>query len=361
MKDSKIMLVRGVTPYTNDKDALAWVYGYGMWILSDRFGFLNQFSKWNFDNTIHPIPTPYGDGSSSEFKDIMIEEMLRIADTDKDIYISWSGGLDSTCSICAYLLAGIDIKRLHVLYLDESIEEYPLFFTFLQKSGIDLIKMSNDTVYDWYHKVSANNILIISWCGDRLFENSGIRDFPDMYKFPWHRYCANRHVSTDTMQQLYDMVRFYDLPIKTAAQLEWWLSFACTWHQSGAAFDVWKDGNASNIISPFWAPRFQNWAMANFERVGTHHPSDTRYVKWGMKDIIFEITKDEDYRHNKDKVKSWHNFFKNSNVIHPRVGIMTTDRQYVYYESDNIVSSFCDYRKEIIELSKQVLPQYRRA
>jgi histone H3 len=113
---------------------LALAYFLGCPIL-DRTDTLNQEMGLRFVN-LHPIPR-FNRAFSKSLKSIMMErarEALHLCKErgNKEIYLLWSGGIDTTAAVCAFLQVTEGDEearqRLVVRYTKRSIHEYPAFF-----------------------------------------------------------------------------------------------------------------------------------------------------------------------------------------------------------------------------------------
>jgi hypothetical protein len=113
---------------------LALAYFLGCPII-DRTQTLNHDMGIELVN-LHPIPH-FRQNFSKSLKEIMLERALEAIElcnerSNKEIYLLWSGGIDTTSAVCAFfqVTEGDEEtrKRLVVRYTTRSIQEYPAFF-----------------------------------------------------------------------------------------------------------------------------------------------------------------------------------------------------------------------------------------
>jgi hypothetical protein len=113
---------------------LALAYFLGCPII-DRTETLNHDMGLELIN-LHPIPR-FRPNFSKPLKGIMLERALEALELcnkrgNKEIYLLWSGGIDTTSAVCAFLQVTEGDEearqRLVVRYTKRSIQEYPAFF-----------------------------------------------------------------------------------------------------------------------------------------------------------------------------------------------------------------------------------------
>ena len=320
--------------HKDDRDALS-LYGclQGQPIEADRFGFLNQFSPWRVTGTDAKVPEPAAACSAEAFSDICSGRaqaiMKRARDENLDIYVSYSGGVDSTCVLASLLREGVDTQRLHVLCTKESEEEYPLFYNMLANEGVHLIDVTGMPRNKPYVDALDTGLLVTGWCGDQLFGSDLNIAYEGWFHKPWQdfiRFFAGMpEVDRDyspAIGQLEASFEHYGMPIRNFAQFVWWLNFSCKWNFviSHTPFLV---GRLTDRSVPFFAHEdFQRWSMARFDLVDSHPPQETAFYKPEMKRVIYDVTHDDDYLRNKGKIGSWKFVIRNTDLL--MVGIWDT-------------------------------------
>ena len=121
----------GTTPF-----GIACTYFSGK-VVRDRFGFLNQFSSYNWTDKTDPIPQAK-DHSLTDLMDARACQFL-----GKSVAVQWSGGVDSTAILLALIKNGISKEDLVILYDTNSIDEYPKLYKWLEEQKYNLKLVTN--------------------------------------------------------------------------------------------------------------------------------------------------------------------------------------------------------------------------
>lgn len=310
-------------------------------ILRDRFGELNTFSSWDLDRSKDIIPTGY---IAKSFSDICFDTAKSIYDRavneNKDIYISWSGGVDSSCVLSTFLMLGESTSKIHVLCSNESISEYPLLYFKLKSENIDIILIKDPSkMLDVYTPIVNNNLVVFGWCGDQLYGSDVNNKYPGWFHKDWRDFLKYMNMG-NTIEKYEQAFKAYKLPIENCAQFFWWMNFSCKWTHVSKVFSL-VCGNTENVVNFYENFDFQNWSIARFDKVDYQPPTNTKYYKPEMKEIIYKYTHDEHYKNNKGKVGSfcvYANSYKNVLGVENSNGIILFDGR--------------DYASVIAELSK---------
>lgn len=106
-------------------------------LVRDRFNNLNSFSQFNWIQEKESIPIP-NSTPLAELIDRRANELL-----GQSISVQWSGGVDSTTLLLALIKNGISKEDLLVYYDNNSVQEYPKLFHWLQKQAGDSASNAN--------------------------------------------------------------------------------------------------------------------------------------------------------------------------------------------------------------------------
>lgn len=291
--------------YVSDKDALAtFANNAGYAFVADRFGYLNQFSNWRISKTLsYPFPAS---GSTMSFDDIVnyrAADILNLADKhNKELYIMYSGGVDSTLVVISLLWAAKYKDILHIVFTDNSIEENPTFYKTLEKEGIDLINVPMGELADYQLRIHNTDYTVTGWCGDQLFGSIINQYYPDSFYFSdWREW-----VREDTaIQQFESAFTYYGLPIKTFGEFTWFMNFSSKWNIVKNFDTLYSGIHTGNMISFFDHPYFEDWCVSNFDVLHRYPQQDTAHYKVAIKKYIYKYTHDDDYYKNKGKIGSW--------------------------------------------------------
>lgn len=268
-------------------------------IFRDRFGLgINKFSPWMVSNEVDRIP----DGNINvTIEEALNEEIKRIYNMNKKIYIMWSGGVDSTSIICSFIQNGFDKSNIFILHSESSIEEYPLFYKFLLEQKWNLLKFDYFTLYDMLNTIISddNNVLLSGIHGDKLYEGTFIRQYEFINWKQFLMECDGKHHIP-----IYEYIlKSLDVKPYTTSDFLWVMNFVLSWNES-LAFPFMR----KNYILPFSTSTFQDICMQRFKTrnsYGSYEFENPKFYKPELKNIIFDVLKDEEYVNSKRKVYSF--------------------------------------------------------
>ena len=280
-------------------------------LLRDRFGELNKFSNWNFNTQLDVFPDKH---IEIPFKEICFNEVNHIYDRavneNKDIYISWSGGVDST--LVAVLLIYTIPEKVILLHTSESLQEYARLFYFSRNLNIRTKHILPETMPYWYREITKDNLLITGWPADILFGTDILIDDhrikPYLYK-PYQQFLL-AHNGIKFVDQFDLLIKSTELKIEKTIELMWLMNFVCRWKPA-----IWNTlincTNAGNLINFYDNQEFQKYAVRNYYKIRFIPDIKPTQYKKELKDIIISYTKDNNFIY-KTKVKSWNKFSKQS-------------------------------------------------
>ena len=135
------------------------------------------------------------------------------------------------------------------------------------------------------------------------------------------------------------------LPITSNFDFAWWINFSLKWQTVFARLLTFVAPRNKHLVTPeyvrdFYFPfynteNFQLWSMNNMDK---KIKDEWKTYKWPSKEIIYDYTKDAEYRDNKVKRGSLNAFLKtqgsfkfldDSYTLYPHLDISE------YYEPDN--------------------------
>lgn len=272
----------------------------------------------------------------SDLLDHRAIELFQVAKSQhKGIYIMWSGGIDSTVVLTAFLknLSKADTEILTVVLTDESIIEHPNYYTRFIKDQIKIVSYY-DLIVDG--KFLDENIILTGDPADALFgpssgmyshmvpNNEHLRPFKDHTKTIG--YCIDR-AGFDALRQ-YKLIGFgkwyaqkitdnllevQPPGVESIADWWWWHYINFKWESSiwrplirrkiGALDDVITDNQINDFVDDtfFNTVKFQQWSFTNLK---TLIGNDLANHKQIPKQYIYEFDQDDDYLINKKKSES---------------------------------------------------------
>ena len=270
--------------------------------LIDRSGIMNS------DIEIISKITSKAKPPVKKFKDIadhrgrIIFEKAR--DENKDIRISYSGGIDST----AVLVSLLKIKdnfpevKLIVVMNQESINEYPLFYKKFIKDKLDVWMTKERNLSAVLSVDTEKKFLVVTGeLGDQLFGSAlmfreNLKD--DLDKF-WAVVFKPKFVKywkplVDKHPQQDDL---------SVANVLWWFNFVLKYQWVQLRMFVLLDGAVplEDFVHFFAGPRFQAWAMNTPMSVKFPNLKKEKTYKRPAKKYILKFTGDKDYFNEKLK------------------------------------------------------------
>lgn len=250
-------------------------------------------------------------------------ELLKRADAaDSQVYVSWSGGIDSTLVLVSLLknATAAQKKRIIVLLSEESIAENPRFYREHIRGALHC-----EASVMFPYVLGTRHLFVSGELNDQIFGAAAPGDL--MIKFgdaivhkPYSRdvlfnYYRQKIDSADIVNFYLDLfekvVRAAPVPIVTYFDYFWWINFTLKWQSVALrVLSFTAERNSAGVtahylennFAPFYGTdEFQLWSMNNLDK----RIKDTwSTYKWPCKDIIYDFTKDAEYRDTKLKMGS---------------------------------------------------------
>jgi len=239
---------------------------------------------------------------------------------ESTLYVFWSGGVDSTCLLVA-LIAHASMserQRITVLLSEGSISEYPAFY---RKHIRGQLKCQPASLA--LHLLGGNHLIVNGEGNDQLFGSDIIAAVIDRFGFerlsqPYDRNLFGAFFAEKLGGDYESAKHFVELfeRLKAAAPLKlprnydllWFINFALKWQTVYARMLAWGTQTklSNSYLETYYAPfynteSFQLWSMNNLDR---RIRDGWASYKWPAKELIYEFTKDPDYRDNKRKRNS---------------------------------------------------------
>ncbi|MEY4747751.1 MAG: hypothetical protein RLZZ416_800 [Candidatus Parcubacteria bacterium] len=293
---------------------------YGHWVLP-----VDRTSTVTFPiRTISHFPIPRFRTFTKSYEDICddraVHILKKVDELGVTMYILYSGGIDSTCVMVSLLKHATRAQRenLVVLLSHESIIENPRFYEDHIKgklrtgSSITYPNLIGEDVY--LLSAEHNDLIFGSDKIGKMIANFGQASVHRPYDRQLITRLYSEQLNDDLAAASYHVGLFEKIratspvPIETNMDFLWWTNFAIKWHACyyymllftppGNAHKVTRDYLDSRFISFYNTDDFQLWSMNNLDK----RIKDTwKTYKWPCKDIIYEYTKDADYRDHKTK------------------------------------------------------------
>jgi hypothetical protein len=282
-----------------------------------------------------------------------VELMSHAERLELPLYVLYSGGIDSTLVLVSLIKNATpkQLERVIVLLTQESIAEYPKFFDehiigklkirpasiypfLLGKRGVFVCGELNDQVMG-----SELIALLATKLGnDKIHAPYGRDTFVKLWAPAVGGDVAVVHAFLDQFERLKAAC---PVALETNADFLWWINFALKWQS--VIFRIVSYASTHNLPSIdatfmtshffgyFGTEGFQLWAMNNLDKKieGTWES-----YKFVAKDVIYEFTKDDDYRRYKRKQGSLYwvlrhqrqrPFITDDYVLHPAGSLRPED------------------------------------
>lgn len=158
--------------------------------------------------------------ATQTFNEVITQRVNNYIGTGEKLNLCWSGGIDSTCLVAAFLKHTTHLDQLRVLYSPFSVYENQDFFEYLQKNypALDMLDISGDV----YLETVFDGIMINGHGGDEFtasldesfFEVIG---YQGLHK-PWQTLVTDPALQ-DFCKEFFALAQ---RPIDTVLEARWW-------------------------------------------------------------------------------------------------------------------------------------------
>jgi hypothetical protein len=273
------------------------------------------------------FPIPQSRAFTKSYEEICNDrarEILRKADElGIRIYVLYSGGIDSTCLLVSLLKEATpeQKKGIVVLMSHESIAENPRFYEEHIRG-----KLRVESSIMFINLLGGDDIILSAELNDQIMGSDIIgkmivRYGTSVIHEPYDRDKVLA-IFGDALSGDVQTARFYvdlferirdaaPVPIRSNFEFLWWINFTTKWQACLAyvllfmptrkARAVRKDYLDTRFLAFFNTDEFQLWALNNPDK---RIKDSWASYKWIAKDVIYDYTKDAEYRDNKTKVQS---------------------------------------------------------
>jgi hypothetical protein len=283
---------------------------------------IDLHGPWQLEPTSYPVPSmPARPVTFESAADNFGLTVCQDLECGKQVYLMWSGGIDSTVvavSILKYIKPSHRCN-LHVVLSDFSKHENPIFYHKFLKQ-FNQIDIGN---FDPANINLANSIILDGEGGDQIFGSSSANRFfsqyPEKIMLPWRQnldsirsYWHNPDVP-GFWEHFLGLVQFTidqnTVPVETCFDFFWWANFnfkldATLIRHTLRLSDNVDDSNfkyfAQTVMRRFYTHEgIQQWSMS----AGATDKINTakKTVKWAGRKYIYEFDHNEYYFREKRK------------------------------------------------------------
>jgi hypothetical protein len=282
---------------------------------------------------IYPIPQfiPNGTvGAGSNLSSLCDERARKILqeaiDTQREIEVLWSGGIDSTAALVATIKAATALgatQQLEVLLTNESIDEYPTFYNRFVKPLRHRFVSAPVTSY-----LNPSRLIITGEFGDQIFGSAKAEKYvQDGRAFetynstfgPILTEALGSRVKADiVLEYVEPLLHACPIALRTIFDAFWWINFSLKWQIVGLRLAVFRVSDVRQTFEAlrhfFSDPSFQTWSFQN-HNVKIQGSWET--YKMPLKEYIFAFTGDDEYRRTKVKMASLRAVFLTDTMHRP--------------------------------------------
>lgn len=282
---------------TVDTDILSTTnYLFSKRVCRDRFNLLNRFCNIRFDQSFSdkiPIPT------DKSINDIIDETAVQYLNSHDHILAMWSGGVDSTCMVSAFINAGGNNENFSIVCSASSIKESPWFYQWLTKTGTDIIV--SDDIKGVLSTTKADCI-VNGCCADQLFGHMIHRKDQSLYNQDWIKaidsiyqyiHLPLSNASLEQFRQLWGhYAKVFELHLTEFCEFAWLYNFGVRYSLIRDSIPLQFANIGVNLpFSAFYDNYdFQCWSVGNFEHLKEYNQMfDDRHYKVPLKQYTYKV------------------------------------------------------------------------
>jgi len=236
-----------------------------------------------------------------------VDNICRLYSKQK-INLFWSGGIDSTCFVVAFLQYATDLSQFRVLFSPWSIYEHPDFFKLLQSRSIETVDISGDN----YFNLDLDGVYISGNPGDELhgsldqsfFDANGY----DFLHSSWKDFFYRQLPDTKFIDFCEEYFLASGKNISTILEARWWFYISSklvglinqrTLPLLTAEHDCF---DPKRLLGFFDCDEYEGFVYFNVDKLITSRS----YSSWRqfLKDFCYRYDKNDHWRINKTKFNS---------------------------------------------------------
>ena len=245
---------------------------------------------------------------TSSLDQIMASRVASLVNKNQPINLMWSGGIDSTAMVAAFLKNVVHLDQIQLVYTPFSLYENKQFFEFVTKKfpSLKTIDISGQT----YMSQTFPGIIVSGHGGDEFtasLDKSFFDEHQSALSRPWQEFWAKKNCSQD----LIDFSEWYfslsGRPIQTLLEARWWFYANCK-----SQYYIYRDSEF--LIDRNRVPQNKMLAFYDFVEFENYVWNDPGLVFSGLNDFkdykkflrayTFDFFQDKDYLDNYVKINS---------------------------------------------------------
>lgn len=195
------------------------------------------------------------------------------------INLFWSGGLDSTTMVNAFLKYSSQHDQLRVLYSPWTTYEHPDYLDFLRSTKLELIDISGDvyaeTQFDGIFLTGDGSDELTASIDQSFVEHHGL----DFLRSEWRPWFADQNPDEDFLSFCEDFFGQSDRRLDTVLEARWWFYAICKntyqLRRKLNFFSHYGNFDSDRLIGFFDCEHFESFAYHAID-----HLIDTDYKSW---------------------------------------------------------------------------------
>lgn len=225
------------------------------------------------------------------------------------INLLWSGGIDSTAMVAAFLQYAPDIKQCKIVYSPWSTYEHPEFYQLLKNiAGLELL----DTSGEFYLHMNLNGIFVSGNTSDEIHASIDL-SFLEAYKYdslftPWQDFFYKLIPNQQFIDFCQQHFQAAGRDIVTVLDARWWFYASCKLTSILNSCNLSFFTAESNTFDPnrlvgfFDCDCYEQFIYFNLDRI----IESDNYATWRqfLKDFVYQYDHNDTWRRNKQKFNS---------------------------------------------------------
>ena len=264
--------------------------------LLDRTGTLTL--PFNFEKSKPwTVPDQSIDQPLEDILELRVQQILASNQNTK-FNLFWSGGIDSTTMVCAFLMYCTDVSNLRIVYSPMSMKENPHFFlTMTTIEGLELHDLSGENYFSDLRGINVTGDVadeITASLDESFFNSVGYKGLIQ----PWEDFFKQQDAGPDLIEFCKIWFARSGMDIHTLLQARWWFYNAAKYHLYHAKASV-----MTQTVAFFDMTELDHYVAKNLDQLVTAGGYHT--YKQFFKDFIFKYDKNQNYNRTKTKTNSY--------------------------------------------------------
>lgn len=262
--------------------------------------------KFPFNEVLHSKYT-IPEIKKYSFVDAAMCRAKELIDANLPVYILWSGGIDSTAIVVAFLKLNQSLENITVILNYDSVKEYTSFFNTHIKPNFKVLVTEEAILKMQYGLLTGvvvsgeladqlvgsplANYMHQALTSEFLVKEFNFENFKDL--------CVSKNMDLQSIKCWYDIyvstMSKAPRPITTMFDFAWWHGFNFRWQAIDLKIFL-RIHKSINFETFYSSSHFQGWSVHYIPDL-----SNIQMLKSEIKNFVKDFTKDSDYYNNKIK------------------------------------------------------------